>query len=121
MPCRTRRSASAYVIFGFGSALVSPPIANTAVSGMPSSEAGVASAVATTSRQVGLTLGVAIFGVMSSGGVNGKSSLGFAKALGEGVGPRGSERRADDLDPLRPQDFEGRMTFSAPTCVLKGK
>ena len=43
----------AYAVFGFGFALVSPPIANTAVSGMPPAQAGVAAAVATTSRQVG--------------------------------------------------------------------
>jgi EmrB/QacA subfamily drug resistance transporter len=58
---------SAYAVFGFGFALVSPPIANTAVSGMPPAQAGVAAAVATTSRQVGLTLGVAVFGAVAVG------------------------------------------------------
>jgi EmrB/QacA subfamily drug resistance transporter len=58
----------AYAVFGFGFALVSPPIANTAVSGMPPAQAGVASAVATTSRQVGLMLGVAVFGVVVGDG-----------------------------------------------------
>ena len=33
------------------------------------------------------------------------STDGADEALGEGVGPRGSDRRADDLDPLRPEDF----------------
>jgi MFS family permease len=60
---------SAYALFGFGFALVSPPIANTAVSGMPPAQAGVASAVATTSRQVGITLGVAALGAVAGGGI----------------------------------------------------
>ena len=46
----------AYAVFGFGFALTSPPIANTAVSGMPPAQAGVAAAVTTTSRQVGIAL-----------------------------------------------------------------
>jgi hypothetical protein len=34
------------------------------------------------------------------------STDGADEALGEGVGPRGSDRRADDLDPLRPVGAE---------------
>ena len=41
---------------GFG--MMNAPITNTAVSGMPTSQAGVAAAVASTSRQVGSALGV---------------------------------------------------------------
>jgi EmrB/QacA subfamily drug resistance transporter len=51
-----------YVGFGFGFAMVNAPITNTAVSGMPPSQAGVAAAVASTSRQVGQSLGVAVVG-----------------------------------------------------------
>jgi EmrB/QacA subfamily drug resistance transporter len=54
-----------YVIFGIGFGSVNPPITNTAVSGMPPAQAGVASAVASTSRQVGQTLGVAIVGAIA--------------------------------------------------------
>jgi EmrB/QacA subfamily drug resistance transporter len=68
----------AYAVFGFGFALVSPPIANTAVSGMPPAQAGVASAVATTSRQAGITLGVAVFGAVAGGGPGGRIGPGFA-------------------------------------------
>src|SRR4051812_32646498 len=50
---------AAYALFGLGFGAVNTPITNVAVSGMPPSQAGVAAAVATTSRQVGLTLGVA--------------------------------------------------------------
>jgi EmrB/QacA subfamily drug resistance transporter len=51
-----------YVGFGFGFAMVNAPITNTAVSGMPPAQAGVAAAVASTSRQVGGSLGVAVIG-----------------------------------------------------------
>jgi MFS family permease len=76
----------AYAVFGLGFALVSPPIANTAVSGMPPAQAGVASAVATTSRQVGLTLGVAIFGILVGDGAGYGNELGpgFAAASHRG-------------------------------------
>ncbi len=56
---------AAYLVFGLGFGAVNPPITNTAVSGMPPSQAGVAAAVATTSRQIGLTLGVAVVGAVA--------------------------------------------------------
>jgi EmrB/QacA subfamily drug resistance transporter len=76
----------AYAVLGAGFALVSPPIANTAVAGMPPAQAGVASAVATTSRQVGLTLGVAIFGILVGDGAGYGNELGpgFAAASHRG-------------------------------------
>jgi EmrB/QacA subfamily drug resistance transporter len=54
-----------YLIFGVGFGSVNPPITNTAVSGMPPAQAGVASAVASTSRQVGQSLGVALAGAIA--------------------------------------------------------
>jgi len=74
----------AYVIFGVGSGLVNPPITNTAVSGMPPSQAGVAAAVASTSRQVGMTLGVAVVGAVAGGGIGGVLGPGFAAATHPG-------------------------------------
>ncbi|MFG2866830.1 MFS transporter [Streptomyces sp. NPDC048338] len=58
-----------YVVFGIGFGMVNAPITNTAVSGMPRAQAGVASAVASTSRQVGQTLGVAVVGAVLAAGV----------------------------------------------------
>jgi EmrB/QacA subfamily drug resistance transporter len=54
----------AYLLFGLGFGFVNAPITNAAVSGMPRAQAGVASAIATTSRQFGQTLGVAIAGAI---------------------------------------------------------
>jgi MFS family permease len=59
-----------FMLFGFGFAMVNSPITNTAVSGMPREQAGVAAAIASTSRQIGGALGVAVIGasVSSAGG-----------------------------------------------------
>ena len=54
----------AYVLFGAGFGFVNAPITNAAVSGMPRAQAGVAAAIASTSRQVGQTLGVAVVGAL---------------------------------------------------------
>jgi MFS family permease len=56
-----------YVIFGVGMGLVNAPISNTAVSGMPRAQSGVAAAVASTGRLIGATLGVAIAGSLVAG------------------------------------------------------
>ncbi len=58
-----------YVLFGIGFGFVNAPITNTAVSGMPVAQAGVASAVASTSRQLGQALGVAVIGAVLAAGV----------------------------------------------------
>ncbi|MEU1184876.1 MFS transporter [Streptomyces sp. NPDC005820] len=59
-----------YTLFGIGFGFVNAPITNTAVSGMPRSQAGVAAAVASTSRQLGQTLGVAVVGAVLAAGVS---------------------------------------------------
>ncbi|MEU7646261.1 MFS transporter [Streptomyces huasconensis] len=60
---------AAYVLFGLGFGFVNAPITNTAVAGMPRAQAGVAAAVASTSRQIGQTLGVAVIGAVLASGV----------------------------------------------------
>jgi EmrB/QacA subfamily drug resistance transporter len=69
-----------YAVIGLGLGLVNPPITNAAVSGMPSDQAGVASAVASTSRQVGVTLGVAVCGAIAGGTATAAIGPGFAAA-----------------------------------------
>jgi len=58
-----------YVLFGLGFGFVNAPITSTAVSGMPRAQAGVAAAVASTSRQIGQTLGVAVVGAVLASGM----------------------------------------------------
>ena len=74
---------AAYTVFGLGFGVVNAPITNAAVSGMPDSQAGVAAAVASTSRQIGQVLGVAVLGSLATaglvaGGLPGRGSGGGA-------------------------------------------
>jgi EmrB/QacA subfamily drug resistance transporter len=69
-----------YGVFGVGLGLVNAPITNTAVSGMPRAQAGLAAAVASTSRQVGASLGVAIAGSIAGGGERAARGPDFAAA-----------------------------------------
>ena len=71
---------ASYVVFGLGFGLVNAPITNTALSGMPRSQAGVAAAIASTSRQVGAALGVAVVGSALSSGLAGSLATGFVEA-----------------------------------------
>jgi len=72
--------AISYVVFGAGFGLVNAPITNAAVSGMPRAQAGVAAGVASTSRQMGTALGVAIMGSVLSGSLHGAMRTGFVPA-----------------------------------------
>lgn len=71
---------AAYVAFGVGFGLINAPITNTAVSGMPVAQAGVAAGVASTSRQVGTALGVAVLGSLVSAQLGASGVAGFAAA-----------------------------------------
>jgi EmrB/QacA subfamily drug resistance transporter len=68
-----------YILFGLGFGLVNTPVTNTAVSGMPRAQAGVASAIASSSRQLGQTLGVAVAGAIAAG-ATGPLRTGFIPA-----------------------------------------
>jgi F420-0:gamma-glutamyl ligase-like protein len=70
----------AYVVFGFGFGVLNAPITNSAASGMPRSQAGVAAAIASTSRQVGAALGVAILGTVVTSRIKGSFATGFSSA-----------------------------------------
>ncbi|MET9359048.1 DHA2 family efflux MFS transporter permease subunit [Streptomyces sp. NPDC006617] len=56
-----------YAIFGLGAGMVSPPVTNTAVSGMPPDQVGVAGALVASSRQFGSGIGVAVTGSIVAG------------------------------------------------------
>jgi len=71
---------TSYLAFGVGQGVVNAPITNTAVSGMPRSHAGVAAAVATTSRNIGTSLGVAVVGSILSSHISFMSAPEFITA-----------------------------------------
>ena len=69
-----------YALYGMGFGSMNPPITYTAVSGMPDNQAGVAAAVASTSRQVGQTLGVAVIGSILGAAAGAAAGTGLAAA-----------------------------------------
>ncbi len=74
------RLVAGFLVFAAGFGLVNAPITYSAVSGMPVAQAGVAAAVASTSRQVGATLGVAVVGTVLAAGVGSSLSEDFVSA-----------------------------------------
>ena len=100
---------AAYVVFGIGFGMINAPITNTAVSGMPLAQAGVAAGVASTSRQVGSALGVAVLGSLVTAQLGASMTTGFADAarpawivvIGCGSGGAGpGTGRHDELGPV---------------------
>jgi len=67
-----------YAVFGLGAGLVTPPITTTAVSGLPRDQAGVAGALASSARQFGIAVGVAVTGSLVTGTGAGSSTPGAA-------------------------------------------
>jgi len=59
---------------------VNAPVTNNAVAGMPRARAGTAAAIASTGRQVGSSLGVAVTGAVLAAGLHGPLAAGFASA-----------------------------------------
>ena len=53
-----------FTLFGAGMGMITAPLAAAAVAGMPQAQAGLASAVLNTSRQVGGTVGIALLGAV---------------------------------------------------------
>jgi EmrB/QacA subfamily drug resistance transporter len=68
------------VVIGLGAGWVNAPITNNAVAGMPRSRAAVAAGIASTGRQVGSSLGVAVTGSVLAAGLHGPLASGFTDA-----------------------------------------
>ena len=70
---------SIFATYGIGFAMINAPVTNAAVSGMPRDRAGAASAVTSTSRQVGVSIGVALCGSVA-GSALAANHVGFTDA-----------------------------------------
>jgi EmrB/QacA subfamily drug resistance transporter len=69
-------------VLGAGMGWVNAPVTNNAVAGMPRARAGTAAGIASTSRQVGSSLGVAVTGSVLAAGLHGGAlATGFAAAV----------------------------------------
>ena len=73
-----------YALFGVGVGMVSSAITNTFMSGVPKSQAGVASGMNSASRQLGTSLGVAIVGSVLASSLRGSMHAGFLSAAHPG-------------------------------------
>jgi hypothetical protein len=62
---------AAFTVFGIGLGMVDGQISHAAVSAMPPSQAGLASGIASASRQVGQALGVAVTGALVNASLHG--------------------------------------------------
>jgi EmrB/QacA subfamily drug resistance transporter len=74
----------AYALFGVGAGMVSSPITNGIMSGVPKSQAGMASGMNSSSRQLGQSLGVAIVGSVLAASIRGPLGAGFVHAAHPG-------------------------------------
>jgi len=70
----------AYGLFGIGTGMVSSPITNGFMSGMPKSQAGMASGMNSSSRQLGQSLGVAVVGSVLAASMRGSIRAEFVHA-----------------------------------------
>ena len=81
------------VVLGAGMGWVNAPVTNNAVAGMPRARAGTASGIASTSRQVGSSLGVAVTGSVLAAGLHGPLATGLRVRHPAGLVDRGGDGR----------------------------
>ena len=60
---------AAYLVVGVGYAVLSAPVSTVAVASMPRDQAGVAAGVASSARNIGIVLGIAVLGAIVNGRV----------------------------------------------------
>jgi EmrB/QacA subfamily drug resistance transporter len=75
-----------FAMFGAGLGLITAPMAAAAVAGMPPAQAGVASAILNTSRQVGGAVGIALLGAVFSSRFRAALPPGLGGAAGGATG-----------------------------------
>jgi EmrB/QacA subfamily drug resistance transporter len=73
-----------YGLFGIGAGMVSPAITNGVMAGVPKAQAGMASGMNSSSRQLGQSLGVAIVGSVLAASIRGSMQDGFVRAAHAG-------------------------------------
>ena len=76
--------AVTYSLFGAGAGCCSPVITYGVMSGMPAGQAGLASGINSSSRQLGQVLGVAVTGTVLAGRLHGPVAAGFLEGAHPG-------------------------------------
>jgi EmrB/QacA subfamily drug resistance transporter len=75
-----------FIVAGLGSGLVNPPLASTAIGVVPPNQAGMASGVNTTFRQVGIATGIAALGSIFTSAIQSHLSSGLPPSLAGSAG-----------------------------------
>ncbi len=106
-----------YALLGFGAGLSSPAITNTAISGMPRAQAGVASGAISVARQLGNLLGVAVLGSVLTSVFHGALPAGIASM--PVTGATFSPSHVGALPPLTSHAF-GEAAMSPTKLAASG-
>jgi hypothetical protein len=80
------RRLAGLLLGGVGSGLVNPPLASTAVGVVHHHQAGMASGANTTVRQIGIAVGIAVYGSIFTAGLH--------HGVSDGLGERGAYAHA---------------------------
>ena len=99
-------------VMGVGLGLVLVAVNSVALTGVPPEQAGVASALVSTSQQVGGALGVALLNTLYA------SAVAERVGVGSGVGGRGAEELAAYLAGYRTAFAVGGVLFAAALVVF---
>jgi EmrB/QacA subfamily drug resistance transporter len=108
------------ILAGFGSGMVNPALAGTAVGVVPPRQAGMASGMNTTFRQVGIATGIAVFGTLFTtkvtsdviSGLRGTPGASHAQAIASAV-KQGQAAQAIGSLPRSAQQAVGGVVRSA--------
>ncbi len=76
--------SATYSLFGLGAGLLNPAITYSVMAGVPDGQAGLASGINSSSRQLGQCLGVAVTGTVLAGSLHGSMQSGFLSAARAG-------------------------------------
>lgn len=91
-----------FIVAGFGSGLVNPPLASTAVGVVPPHQSGMASGVNTTFRQIGIAAGIAAYGTLFTARLDAQlhQRLSTVPGLAQQAGSISSAVRSGNVGPV---------------------
>ncbi|GAA4674771.1 DHA2 family efflux MFS transporter permease subunit [Gordonia humi] len=92
-----------FIVAGIGGGLVNPPLASTAVGVVPVARSGMASGVNNTFRQVGIAVGIAVYGTL------------FSSAIVRGLQSRLSD---DATTAINPNDIASAVSAGQQSAVI---
>lgn len=113
------------IVSGVGAGLINPPLASTAVGVVPPRQAGMASGVNSTFRQVGIATGIALLGSLFASRVHEVAADRFAKVPGLGrqaaeIGNSLTNGQLGNALAALPPDQQGPALLAARSAFTTG-